>query len=393
MMATHSSFIFTLSLILSTVVTQGTNKVEEFNFLMPEVRPTKPDTYLCHTLKMNPTADYIVGFRPHANMETSHHVLLYGCGEPGSKNAVWNCGEMASKDTQYGSGPTCKSSPSILYAWAMDAPKLDLPKGVAFKVGGDSDVQYLVMQIHYKNVEKFLPPKNQNDSSGLTLLMTKEEAKRRAGVYLLGTDGVIPRHSTVYMETACLYYNKFVLHPFAYRTHTHKLGKVVSGYVIHNGKWKEIGRKNPQLPQMFYNVTNPGLTINRGDILAARCTMKNEGTKDVYIGATHDDEMCNFYVMYYVDGHELPHQKYCFSQGPLSWNWRDFYFHRRLQLARAPNTISVEPESGTMYQQSILRDLPQNDKSDFSRKEQTLYNLLSQQQKVKTMPNDYLEDY
>lgn len=28
------------------------------------------------------------------------------------------------------------------------------------------------------------------------------------------------------------------------------LGKVVSGYVIHNGKWKEIGRKNPQLPQV-----------------------------------------------------------------------------------------------------------------------------------------------
>lgn len=112
-----------------------------------------------------------------------------------------------------------------------------------------------------------------------------------------------------------------------------------------------------------------------------------------FFRATHDDEMCNFYVMYYVDGDELPHQKYCFSQGPLNWNWRDFYFHRRLQLAQAPNTISVEPETGTMYQQSILVDLPMNDKSDFSRKEQTLYNLLSQQKVKKTVAYDYLADY
>merc|ERR1712142_980333 len=255
---------------------------------------------------------------------------------------------------------------------------------------------YLVLQIHYKTVDKFLPPRNESDSSGLTLLTTKEKVPRRAGVYLLGTGGVIPRHSTIYMETACLYYNKFVLHPFAYRTHTHKLGKVVSGYAIHNGKWEEIGRKSPQLPQMFYNVTNPGLTIQRGDIMAARCTMKNDRTKDVYIGSTQNDEMCNFYIMYYVDGDELPRQKYCFSQGPLNWNWRNFYFHRRLQLARAPDTISVDPKTGTQYDQAILQDLPMNDGRHLSpQSEQKLYNMLRQQKVKKTVQDayDYLADY
>lgn len=377
-MADHHPILFILFVMISAVVAQ---KKSEYHLLMPAVRPTKPDTYLCRAVKLDTTAEYIVGFKPHANMDTSHHILLHGCGEPGSDSEIWNCGEMAVKDTQYSAGPTCKSSLSILYAWAMEAPNLELPKGVGFKVGGDTDVQYLVMQIHYKNVDKFLPPKNQTDSSGLTLEMTKEKVKRRAGIYLLGTNGVIPRHSTVYMETACLYYNKFVLHPFAYRTHTHKLGRVVSGYVVRNGKWTEIGRKNPQLPQMFYNITNPGLTIQRGDILAARCTMKNDGVKDVYIGSTQADEMCNLYVMYYVDGETLPHQKYCFSPGPLHWNWRNFYFHRRLQLNRAPNTISVEPASGTMYKESILQDIPVNDQSELAsdRREQTLYNLLSQQ--------------
>ena len=100
--------------------------------------------------------------------------------------------------------------------------------------------------------------------------------------------------------------------------------------------------------------------------------------------------------MYYVDGDELPHQKYCFSQGPLNWNWRNFYFRHRLQLARAPDTISMEPETGTMYQQSILQDLPMNDKRDLpAGKEQLLYNLLSQQNVKKSVPvaYDYLTGY
>jgi hypothetical protein len=38
--------------------------------------------------------------------------------------------------------------------------------------------------------------------------------------------------------------------------------------------WKLIGKKNPQLPQMFYPVDN-GMTIRKGDTVAARCTMVN----------------------------------------------------------------------------------------------------------------------
>lgn len=43
----------------------------------------------------------------------------------------------------------------IIYAWARDAPKLLLPEGVGFKVGGDSPIQYLVLQVHYVNTERF----------------------------------------------------------------------------------------------------------------------------------------------------------------------------------------------------------------------------------------------
>ena len=50
------------------------------------------------------------------------------------------------------------SGAKILYAWAMDAPSLKLEEGVAFKVGKNTGINSLVLQIHYKNVESFIGP-------------------------------------------------------------------------------------------------------------------------------------------------------------------------------------------------------------------------------------------
>lgn len=36
---------------------------------------------------------------------------------------------------------------------------------------------------------------------------------------------------------------------------------------------------------------------------------------------TGEDEMCNFYVMYYVEGDKPMSEKYCFSSGPNSYYW------------------------------------------------------------------------
>lgn len=38
----------------------------------------------------------------------------------------------------------------IVYAWALDAPSKKLPEGVGLRVGGDTDIQYMVLQLHYK---------------------------------------------------------------------------------------------------------------------------------------------------------------------------------------------------------------------------------------------------
>ena len=72
---------------------------------------------------------------------------------------------------------------------------------------------------------------------------------------------------------------------------------------------------------MFEKLKDTSITLKNGDTLATRCTMVNyKGNKQqnynffhccnifvsldsaVYVGSTNEDEMCNFYMMYWVEG-------------------------------------------------------------------------------------------
>ena len=91
-------------------------------------------------------------------------------------------------------------------------------------------------------------------------------------------------------------------------------GKLVSGYKVDKvNKWSLIGKKDPHLPQMFYPVADPSLSLTKGDTVAARCTMVNTRDRITYIGATKEDEMCNFYMMYWVKGKAPMEKGSCFS--------------------------------------------------------------------------------
>lgn len=263
---------------------------------------------------------------------------------------------MASAKTSDQVHSPCAEGSQVIYAWAMDAPRLELPEGVGFKVGGNSPVKYLVLQIHYSSIEpfkgvfsereasqpNFLFSDGATDSSGVNLHYTERPLDKVAGVLLMGTGGMIPPKRVEHMETSCQLKEKTTIYPFAFRTHTHALGKlfqkikkisgnsgftgkVVSGYRIRNdakgdSHWELLGKRNPQQPQMFYPTfsTKP---IKKNDILAARCTMVSNRTTLTQIGSTKSDEMCNFYLMYYVKGGEPLKTKYCFSSGPPFYYW------------------------------------------------------------------------
>ncbi|KAM6473184.1 peptidyl-glycine alpha-amidating monooxygenase isoform 4-T7 [Liasis olivaceus] len=292
---------------------------------MPGVTPKQSDTYLCMSLRLPVEEEaYVVDFKPHASMDTVHHMLLFGCNNPASDDDYWDC-----------DGETCMDTSDILYAWARNAPPTRLPKGVGFKVGGEMGSKYFVLQVHYGDVSAFKD--KHKDCSGVTLHLTNQKQPLIAGMYLMmSMDTVIPPGEKVVNADIACHYKMYPMHPFAYRVHTHHLGKVVSGYRVRDGQWTPIGRQSPQLPQAFYPVENP-VEIKYGDILAARCVFTGEGrSSETYIGGTARDEMCNFYIMYYMEA------KYAVSSMTCTQNINPEMFKSIPQEANIP--IPVKPD-------------------------------------------------
>ena len=261
-----------------------------------------------------------VGFTPRADMGTAHHMLLFGCEAPGQREELFSCGEMGRVLQGTKQAAPCARGQQIIYAWARNAPKLELPRDVGFKVGGPGgDIKYLVLQVHYASVDK-IP--DTGDTSGVVLSYTDQPQRKRAGVYFVGTGGIIAPSTTTYMEAACSLNTNLDIHPFAFRTHTHALGRVVSGWkVTRNMEWSLIGKADPQLPQMFYPVEDKEMILRKGDTIAARCTMVSYRDRITVVGATAEDEMCNFYMMYWVEGKEKLKNERCQSLGPPLYAW------------------------------------------------------------------------
>merc|ERR1719391_811990 len=63
------------------------------------------------------------------------------------------------------------------------------------------------------------------------------------------------------------------------------------------------------------------MTLTGGDTIAARCTMVSYRDRMTWVGATAEDEMCNFYLMYWVDGQEKLNNERCVSVGPPVYSW------------------------------------------------------------------------
>ncbi|XP_077988554.1 putative peptidylglycine alpha-hydroxylating monooxygenase 1 [Glandiceps talaboti] len=247
----------------TSVDTVHSSVASEFDLYMPNVAPQQQDTYYCVsvTLDIDPEL-YITKFEPHAEAETAHHMLLFGCNECGHEEGhVWNCGDThmsSDADLDVTESPestdVCSNGDGrLLYAWALNAPSLILPK--------------------------------------------------------------------VHMETACCYHEEQVLHPFAIMTRTHSRGLAVSGFRIRSGEWLKIGRKNPHLPLTFYPFQNQDFTIRQDDILAAKCTTVTTSDQNVFTGSTMAGETCNFYFMFYTLSQNPLESSKCYK--PPGYKWAD----------------------------------------------------------------------
>ncbi|CAI9730823.1 peptidylglycine alpha-amidating monooxygenase-like [Octopus vulgaris] len=259
--------------------------LQKITISMPGARPSKDDEYLCTSKKLSKETNYIVKFESLSDAVIAHHIILFGCPEPLTVGGIWSCGTI------------CKRNEAkILYAWAKNADPAKLPCNVGFHIGKGSNISSLVMQVHYKNKFTDAQPA---DNSGLSLYVTKHKQKYAAGIFILDSDdGFIPKSTPLSNIDVSCKFPRRVIYPFAFRTHAHNLGKVVSAYKF-NGSWTLIGKSNPHWPQAFYPIERR-IKIERNDTVVARCTYNSTGrNSDTKIGPTHEDEMCNFYMMYY----------------------------------------------------------------------------------------------
>ncbi|KAK7116717.1 hypothetical protein V1264_002349 [Littorina saxatilis] len=273
------------------------------------------DALICHSHELPERESYILRFVPHASMKVAHHMMVYGCGHIGNKRPYWSCPLIEEADSEYsicGGGKR-----QIVFAWANDAPAKNLPEGVGFRVGGTTGISYLVIQLHY--VQPF--GVESADTSGVTLHMTYDRQPQQAGYYVLGNVGTIPPQQPAYrMESACPMNLNYTIYPIGYRTHGHNIAVVTSGYRIRDGVWTQLGRMSPQRPQTFYDVTNPGLDVSNGDVLAARCTFNSMNrTQMTQIGTKNVDEMCNFYILYSTYEQKDLSVDYCFRGDNFAW--------------------------------------------------------------------------
>jgi len=270
-------------------INQLSGERTEYNIRFPNVHTSMHDQYMCTGMKI-PNADiekFITSFEPHAKASKAHHMLVYGCHDEVADNKIWKC-KM---------GSVCPGKSKTLYAWARNAKALKLPKNVGFGIGDNFKIRSFVMQIHYKNAMK---PK-ETDCSGITMVATRKPQKYYAGIYLIGSSDIyVPPHGKGYGIGSCVNDVNAKLNVFAFRTHAHGLGKVVTAYRVRDGKSKMIGKGDPLWPEAFYKRVGDVITLQRGDKLMARCDYVSSRDVATFCGFTGKDEMCNFYMMYYT---------------------------------------------------------------------------------------------
>ncbi|KAL8622773.1 hypothetical protein ACOMHN_026894 [Nucella lapillus] len=236
----------------------------EVTILMPNATSDRSDALVCHGYRLQEREAYILRFVPHASMKVAHHMMVYGCGTPGSHEPHWSCPTSGGSGSE--SSPCGTANRQIVFAWANDAPARNLPPGVGFRVGGTTGIDYLVIQLHYAKTFGA----EAADSSGVTMVMTHDRQPQQAGYYILGNIGMIPPHNPAFrMESACTMDLNYTIYPIGYRTHGHNIAVVTSGYRIRDSVWTELGRMSPQRPQTFYNVTTAGVDVRNGDILVS----------------------------------------------------------------------------------------------------------------------------
>jgi len=315
----NEDFVLDESKIFKRVIKAFNSKIE------------KKEQTRCLYLELDKSEDvYIIELEIIGNRSVNHHMSL------GLLRDIYDMDYQENGNTIDCKNDNVNGRDSRrIYTWALDAAGIKFPNGIGIKASGSTGLKYLALGLHYNGD---LPIGFVDNNSAYILTMTTQKLPYQVGVYTLGDSlsDIPPKRERFHMESACEYNLPYDMVPLAYRTHAHIIIPVISGYVIKNNKWIELGRMSPHQPQQFYPVTNKNVIVRKGDILATRCTANSmERTELTLIGERHTDEMCAFYLQYYTDYPGNLHDIYCYPPHIYS-------FKKNIRSAPPRNSDSLE---------------------------------------------------
>eukprot|EP00731_Ephydatia_muelleri_P011378 Em0006g272a len=211
---------------------------------------------------------------------------------------------------------SCRLGRPIITAWAVGGNDFIYPPGIAFPIGGRSDEQYVVMEMHYNNPSL---TSGVRDSSGFLITYTSIAPTYEAGVLTLGHAVsplmIIPPRDpsfTVYgtcdstCTTAAI--PSTGINIFANLLHTHLVGRAVTlRHLRMNsscGGLQELPPVDQNLQYDFNfqqtNLLTSPVNVMPGDILQVACTYSTTGVNNVTVGGLSTyDEMCVSFPVYY----------------------------------------------------------------------------------------------
>ena len=244
------SFFVELLVLVSVVFGLiNSAKTKNDSIKISKFRPSYDNQYVCTFKKLTDGTMYLREFSPIDRNGVAHHIILYGCREPGVNAEVWACGDMKSRSDRKKNeglvpGEICLGGEddNILFLEAFQAGDYELPKSLSFKVGRGTPIQYLVIQVHYKMADRFRDNPDATDSSGIIFKYQKIPTKFMAGILVLGSAGSIPSKSEAGKDTFCMDImcspqsmpRYQTVKPFAFRVHSHSHGRLISGFVVRN---------------------------------------------------------------------------------------------------------------------------------------------------------------
>ncbi|CAF0933370.1 unnamed protein product [Adineta steineri] len=242
-----------------------------------------------------------------ANVDIVHHLLMYEC----NPTAIFDDNNLPDGECDQIYRQVQECSANIATGWAVGGDRIvEFPEVAGYPVGGDFEIKYYMVQMHYDNPKKM---SNRRDSSGIRFYLGKELREQELGYLTLGADSsavgiaIPPGADRFIIDSYCpaSATNRFPKSGITVTTafpHTHLQGASVWTKIIRDKKAVDylFNGESYDFNFQFENRLPKPVQLYPGDEFATRCVYNTMNKDEITLGGERTkDEMCLHMFTYY----------------------------------------------------------------------------------------------